>query len=118
VNVVFGLGTDSVLHATGVFPPWGHPMADSLFGLALAYRVVYGVAGAYLTARLAPAAPMRYALILGVVGFVISLAGALATIGQGPAFGPLWYPLALVIVTLPVSWLGGWLLARRRAASQ
>ena len=118
VNVVFGLGTDAVLHATGVFPPWGQTMADSLFGLALAYRVVYGVAGAYVTARLTPAAPMKHALILGAIGVVISLAGALATIGRGPEFGPPWYPLALVVLTLPVSWLGGWLFASRQVATQ
>jgi hypothetical protein len=31
---------DVVLHATGVFPPWGQPMSDALFGLATAYRIV------------------------------------------------------------------------------
>jgi hypothetical protein len=56
-----------VLHATGVFPPFGQPMADALFLLATAYRIVYGVAGCYLTARLAPDRPMRHALALGVV---------------------------------------------------
>jgi hypothetical protein len=33
--------------------------------LALVYRTVYGILGGYVTARLAPRAPMRHALILG-----------------------------------------------------
>lgn len=73
--------------------------------LALAYRCVYGVAGAYLTARLAPYAPMRHALILGGIGVAISLAGAVAAIQIN--LGPAWYPILLVLVTLPCSWLGG-----------
>ncbi len=28
--VILSLGTDVALHATGVFPPWGQPMADAL----------------------------------------------------------------------------------------
>ena len=36
--VVLDSGIDAVVHATGIFPPFGQPMADSLFLLALAYR--------------------------------------------------------------------------------
>jgi hypothetical protein len=105
--VVLSTVTDMVLHATGVFPPMGQPMSDGLFLLALAYRLVYGVAGSYIAARLAPDRPMQHALALGVVGLVLSTAGAVATWGRGPAFGPTWYPLALVITALPTAWLGG-----------
>jgi len=62
---VLSLGTDVVLHATGVFPPWGQPMSDVLLLLATVYRTVYGVAGSYITARLAPDRPMGHALVLG-----------------------------------------------------
>jgi hypothetical protein len=64
--VVLSLGTDAALHASGVFPPWGQPMGDALFLLATAYRIVYGVAGSYIAARLAPDRPMPPALALGV----------------------------------------------------
>jgi hypothetical protein len=99
--------TDVVLHATGVFPPWGQSMSDRLFLLATAYRIVYGVAGTYLTARLAPDRPMRHALWLGFVGLVFSIAGAVATWRLGPEFGPKWYPLAVVAIALPCAWAGG-----------
>jgi len=104
---VLSTATDVVLHATGVFPPWGQPMPDGLFALATAYRVVYGVACSYLVARLAPDRPMWHALAFGVVGVVISAVGAAATWGRGPEFGPRWYPLALIATSLPCAWAGG-----------
>jgi len=104
---ILSLGTDVVLHAAGVFPPWGRPMSNALFLLATAYRTVYSVAGCYLTARLAPDRPMRHALWLGVVGLVLSTVGAVATWNRGPAFGPKWYPLALIALAMPCAWVGG-----------
>ena len=107
VVVVLSLGTDLVLHATSVFPAWGEPMSDALFLLATAYRTAYGVLGGYLTARLAPYAPMKHALAGGLVGLVLSTIGAVATWDKGPEFGPHWYPLALVATALPCAWAGG-----------
>lgn len=104
--VVLSTLTDAVMHATQVFPPAGEVMSGGLFGLATAYRLIFGVLGGYVTARLAPRAPLRHALILGAIGFVLSCLGALATIGRGPEFGPMWYPLALVVTALPCSWAG------------
>lgn len=121
-DVLLTIGTDIVLHATGVFPPLGQPMkdADALMLLATAYRLVYGVAGSYITARLAPNRPVRHALIYGVVGLVVCIAGAMATWNRGPAFGPHWYPLALIATVIPCAWLGGQLrfmqLGKRPAA--
>jgi hypothetical protein len=111
--VVLSLGTDQVLHVLEVYPPWGQPMNDpELNLLALAYRCVYAVLGSYIAARLAPRNPMRHALILGAIGFVLSSLGAVAAIGAD--LGPMWYPVALVITALPCAWAGG-ALARRRA---
>ena len=105
--IILSIGTDAVLHATGVFPPWGQPMAGALFLLATAYRTVYSVAGGYIAARLAPDRPMTHALALGVVGLAVSSAGAVVTWGRGPAFGPHWYPLALIALAMPCAWAGG-----------
>ena len=104
--VALSLGTDQVLHVLAVYPPWGKPMHEpGLNLLALSYRTVYAVAGSYLAARLAPRAPMRHALALGVVGLVMSTAGAIATIPMD--LGPSWFPIALVVSALPCAWLGG-----------
>jgi hypothetical protein len=104
--VVTHTGIDAILHATGVFPPAGYAMSDALFGLATSYRVLFSVLGAALTAYLAPARPLKHALVLGSIGVVGSFAGLLATVGRGPEFGPLWYPLALILTSLPACWLG------------
>ena len=65
VGAVLSLGTDVVLHAARVFPPWDQPASNALLLLATAYRTVYSVAGSYVTARLAPNRPMLHALVLG-----------------------------------------------------
>jgi hypothetical protein len=93
-------------------------MAASLFVWATTYRIVYGVFGGYIAARLAPDRPMQHTLALGVVGLVLSAAGAVATWNAGPEFGPRWYPLALVATALPCAWMGGKLrdLQLRRGA--
>ena len=104
--VALSLGTDQALHALDVYPPSGQPMHDSgLYLLALAYRCVYGVVGSYVAATLAPHAPMRHAVTLGVVGLLLSVAGAIATIPMD--LGPAWYPIALALTALPCAWLGG-----------
>ncbi len=95
-------------------------MSNALWGLATAYRIVFGVLGGYVAARLAPDRPVRHAVILGFVGVVLSLAGAAATWNQGPGFGPKWYPLSLVAIALPSTWAGGLLYdrsSRDRSAS-
>ena len=100
------LGVDQVLHLLEIYPPWGEPMHEtSLNLLALSYRVVIGVLGGYVTARLAPQNPMRHAIILGCIGLAVSIAGAVATIPMN--IGPAWYPIVLALTALPCSWLGG-----------
>jgi hypothetical protein len=102
---------DIVLHVIGVYPPMKQPIGDGLALLATAYRIVISVAGAWLTARLAPADPMKHALILGGVGVVLGLIGLVATWNLG--LGPRWYPIALVVLAIPQCWAGGKLYEMR-----
>jgi hypothetical protein len=111
--VVLDVGIDSILHATGVYPPWGKPMAERLFLLAMAYRIVDGIIGGYVAARLAPSRPMLHAMILGGIGVALSLVGAIATWNKGPEFGPKWYPVALVALALPCARIGGAIRVRQ-----
>jgi hypothetical protein len=105
VGIILSTGTDAVMVASGVFPPLDQPMkfTTSLLLLATAYRSIYGIGGAYLTAWLAPDHPMGHALVLGAMGLVASTAGAVA----GWNYGPNWYPIALVVLALPCAWAGG-----------
>jgi hypothetical protein len=95
------------MHAVGLFPALGQPMAGTLLLLATVYRTVYGVAGSYIAAWLAPDRPMRHALVLGVLGLVVNIVGAVATWNRGPAFAAHWYPLALTALAIPGAWVGG-----------
>jgi hypothetical protein len=102
--VVLSVGTDAVMHAVGMFPPLGEPMKDGrLLAIALGYRLVYGVLGGYVIARLAPFSPMGHALVSGIIGFVVSTLGAIAMWG----YGNHWYPIALAATAVPCAWVGG-----------
>lgn len=113
VTAPLSIGMDVLMHATGVFPPWGQPMSDGRFAWATVYRVVFTIAGGYATARFAPRKPMAHAMIGGAIGLVLATVGAVATWNRGPEFGPKWYPIALVVTALPCMWAGASLEASR-----
>jgi hypothetical protein len=76
VVVVLSIGTDQLMRVAGLFPPLDQPMHDSgLLTLAFAYRGVYVIFGSYLVARFAPYAPMQHALVSGLIGLVLRIAG-------------------------------------------
>ncbi len=112
-GILLSLGTDVLLHKIGLFPPLGDPVSSPLLLLATAYRTVYGVIASYVAARLAPSEPMMHALVLGMLGFVVSIAGAVVTWNMGPAYGPHWYPVVLIILAIPTAWVGGRLFTMR-----
>ena len=114
IVTILSIGIDVELRALGIFPPLGKPMSEPLFLLATTYRTVIGIAGSYLTARLAPNCPMQHALLGGAIGLVLSIVGAAATWNRGPDFGPHWYPLALVALAIPTAWIGGKLAMKRQ----
>jgi zinc transporter ZupT len=106
------LGTDEVLHLVGLFPPINQVTYDApRFVAATTYRVIYAILGFYLIARLAPTRPWRHVWVAAAIGFVASLAGVVATLTHD--MGPLWYPVALAVTTLPCAWMGGALRARQ-----
>lgn len=112
------LGADALMHAVGIFPPWGEPMSDGLFALAATYRALIGIAGGFVTARLAPRRPMKHAVILGVLGSVAGLLGLIGTWDKGPEFGPKWYAILVMAMALPTCWLGArWKMYRDAANS-
>jgi hypothetical protein len=108
--VSLSLITDVLFHKLGVFPALGEYTPDKPLLLATGYRIIFGIIGSYLTARLAPHSPMRHVLIGGGIGIVLATLGAVATWNRN--FGPHWYPVALIVFALPQSWLGGKLFLR------
>ena len=104
--VVSHTGTDFVLEKLGIFPPPDQGFHVTwMVVTATVYRSIFTVVGGYITAALAPDPPMRYVIILGSFGLVVSTLAAIATIPM--KLGPSWYPIALAVLALPCVWLGG-----------
>jgi hypothetical protein len=89
-------------------------VGTGLYVLALSYRIVYAVLGGFVTARLAPRAPMRHVTVLPVIGLVLGIVGAIAAVTRGD-LGPNWYPIAIAVTAYPCTWLGGRLGVRKPA---
>jgi hypothetical protein len=107
--VAASVGTDLAL-AHSLIPAMNTSHAPAwALAVALAYRTLYGVIGGWIAARLAPGRPMTHALVLGAIGTLVALAGVVAAW----SFGQHWYPIALVILSLPQSWLGARLAASK-----
>jgi len=106
-GILLSIASDAVMRAFGFFTGDNLATHNGPFAFATIYRTVYGVAGAYITAWLAPRRPMMHALILGVLGLVASAAGAMAMWNKMPAMGPRWYAVVLIVLALPTAWIGG-----------
>ena len=112
-NVVLAFVIDELFHVLGVYPPWGVPMnAAGLNALALSYRLLLAVVGGIVVARLAPRAPVRHAVYLAGTGLVFGAAGVVVAFTHD--LGPVWYPIALALLS-PLAGIGGaaWYVARR-----
>lgn len=105
--VVLSEGTDFLAVKLGLLSFDG-PDLTVPFAIATVYRSVAAIVGGFVTAKLAPTAPMMHAIILGVIGTAAALAGVLANLSMPH----LWYPIALVVTALPCAWLGGKLATR------
>lgn len=104
--------TDLVLESVDIFPPPGTGYLVAWMAVvATIYRSVFTVGGGYITAALAPSRPMLHAVVLGVFG---TIAGAIAAVVTIPMeLAPAWYPVALAVLALPCTWLGGKLRSNR-----
>jgi hypothetical protein len=106
---------DAILERTGVLPKGNLYVSTGLILFVIFYRALFSVAGCYLTAKLAPNKPMKHALILGAIGTVLSAGGAITTADMN--LGPAWYAWTLVVIALPIAWLGGKLYLMRNKTS-
>lgn len=114
VGAILSLAVDVICHATGIYPPWFQPMADPLWVVALAYRLVFNTLGSFITARLAPSRPAAHVIALAVIGIVSTVLGVAAIWNKGPDYGPGWFHAALVISVIPTAWAGYRLAVRNK----
>jgi hypothetical protein len=98
---------DLSLHAAGLMP-MGEAMGDRHYALALAYRAVLAVAGAWTVFRLAPGRPWLHVWVLAGLGAVVSILGAAAQWSLGHH----WYPVSLIVLCAPAAWAGATLAER------
>ncbi|HEU0013800.1 MAG TPA: hypothetical protein VFQ45_08955 [Longimicrobium sp.] len=111
---LLSVGADAALRAIvpSAFPD-GAMVTDAAILLAMiAYVAFFATTGSYITARLAPAAPMRHALLLGVLGLVTQI-GMLVAFAWAQA--PAWYHLLNLILVMPYAFIGGALREREVA---
>lgn len=106
VGAVLSVITDFGLEKMGIFPsPDQGLFIWWMLLIALIYRGAYTILSGYITAILAPGNPLKHAIILGIIGVVVTILGSAANWDKSAA----WYPIALILITLPCTWLGGFL---------
>jgi hypothetical protein len=105
VNAVLPLLTDFLLEKIGVLPnPEKGLFETCAILLVLSYRATYTVFAGFIVALFAPNKPLFHALILGVIGTVITLWAV-----SSPEFAQkstLWFGYTLAAITIPCLWLG------------
>lgn len=102
--VILSMITDIILEKTGVMKT--DPFVENpvwLIVIIVLYRTIFNILGCYLTARLAPNKPLKHAIILGMIGVVLTIVGLIAMWDISPR----WYPISLIVLTLPAAWVGG-----------
>lgn len=100
--------TDLILENNGWMQlPFGNnPLWVML--IVVVYRNLYVVLSSYIVARLAPSKPMKHVMIFAAIGFALGTLGAIVMWHEPPH----WYPISLIILGVPCSWLGGKLHTR------
>ena len=82
-GIVLSIATDLALHAAGLMPALGQVAPDSMLIAATVYRTIYGVIGAYITARIAPYRVMPHVLVLGSLGLLANVADEFLMLSAG-----------------------------------
>jgi hypothetical protein len=108
-------GTDLILEKLGVFtPPTVRFDTPWMLVTAIVYRNLFLVVAGYLAAAIAPEPKMGWVVALAVIGTLLGVAGVFVAISYD--LGPVWYPIALVLLGFPCVWVGG--MHRTRTVKQ
>ncbi|HEX8847978.1 MAG TPA: hypothetical protein VF761_00425 [Gemmatimonadaceae bacterium] len=108
---LLSVGTDGIIR--GLYPSaFGADSGTSntaiLVGSTI-YVGIYAIIGCWLCAALAGRRPMLHALILGLLGLALNVAGVARMLHLFPT----WYAVASVLLTMPYAWIGGKLRERQ-----
>jgi hypothetical protein len=101
---VLSVATDHALEAMRLlkvepffFNPWW------IIVIVIVCRCGYTIAGGYITGKLAPTKTMQHVLILGILGLIMNIMGAVMLWNIAPH----WFSVLLVLLFLPCVWIGG-----------
>src|SRR5688572_8281144 len=105
INALLSMLTDFLLESIGVLPNPEKGLFETwAILLVLFYRGVYTILTGFIIAKLAPNKIMLHAMILGIIGTIITVIAA-----SSPSFAekaPLWFGYTLAAITIPCLWLG------------
>lgn len=109
LGAVLSVGTDFILDKLGIMSMENFRQTPFFIILVvIIYRFTFNVTGCYLAARLAPNKPMKHAIIMGIIGTVISLAGSISMWESAIPF----YNISIIVMSMPSAWLGGYLYVK------
>ena len=112
--IVMAIGVVTVTGAVAVlFPTWSSPENAAYVIFNLGFSLVFALAGGYVTAVVAKRAPLRHAIALAALAFILAIISMVVETGPQPR----WYQLSLVIIMPPAMVLGGYLRARQVPAA-
>jgi hypothetical protein len=104
LGAILSIGSDFLLDKLGIISLDNFKQTSiGLIYIVIIYRFIFNAAGCYLTAKLAPNHPMKHVIIIGIVGTVLSIFGALVMWDKAIPF----YNISIVLISLPSAWLGG-----------
>lgn len=110
-GALLSIVTDLLLEKAGVFPPSNQGLFIWwMLLLALIYRAIYTVISGYVTAALAPQKPLRHTMILAIIGVIVTILGSIINWDKSLP----WYPVALILITIPCTWIGGIVYKRNK----
>ena len=90
--VILSTFTDFILESLHILPVASAGLySRNLLLLALFYRTLYTILGGFVTAYVVRKNPMKFALILGILGTIAGVAGVIA----GWNLSEHWYPISL-----------------------
>ena len=105
-TVVLSITTDILMYASGIYPPVETEKFNydnKLLLIASVYRAIYGILGGFIAAIIAKEKYKKAVIILGSIGILLSLIGLIAMWGKSAP----WYPVSLIVLSLPYTLVGG-----------
>ena len=109
LGATLSIATDFLMDKLGIMSMENFKQTPVIIILVvIVYRFIFNVLGCYFTAKLAPGKPIKHVIIIGIIGTILSIAGAVAMWENAIPF----YNIAIILISLPSAWLGGQLFLK------